>query len=87
MKFYEQAIHFKPGRERTAEALLKEHFKRVQRDSGAEFGEVEFTSRYFGPELRILCAYAEIKKDFERPSTACSQEELAMMESMWSTLH
>ena len=86
--YYQQAVYCKPERVETAKALLREHFRRVQEETGCAFGEVEFDPlRHFGPGMKVLSASAEISKPFDRPSSSCSEIELALMESLWSTLH
>ena len=77
----------RPERRKTAEALLREHFSRVEKESECEFGPIEFAAKNWGPGLKVLSAFAAVKKDFKRPSTTCSEVEMELMESMWSTLH
>ena len=85
---YQQAVLLKEGRFNTARALLEEHFARVARDTGCEFGELEIDQpRHYSAGIQILNVFAEIKKPMERTSYECSEEEYALMEAMWVTIH
>lgn len=86
---YEQAVFVRPGRERTAEAMLREHFKRVSEDLGYEFGEVRISlPRLYAPGQFIMFGWAPVTKQGEQGKVSMPNDiEAALADSMWSTLH
>ena len=90
---YKQGVWMPPSRLDTARAFLAVHFERVAHESGAKFGELKITvvppphDGAFPACLPFLVVgEAEVEKDPEQPAGEFCETEVALLESLASTL-